>query len=75
MWLAREAITLLAGTYGGVVAFVGDLWWRANGPVEDPVAPDREMLRASRLRVMAAADVIVPGHGAVFKAPGSFPEG
>ncbi|MGW4893354.1 MBL fold metallo-hydrolase [Kitasatospora sp. NPDC004240] len=65
---SAEDITLLAGTPGGVVAFVGDLWWRPNGPVVDPVSPDLDQLRDSRLRVLAAADVIVPGHGAAFPA-------
>ncbi|MEV7614167.1 MBL fold metallo-hydrolase [Streptomyces sp. NPDC089799] len=68
-----EDITLLAGTGDGVVAFVGDLWWRPDGPAEDPVAPDRDGLRASRLRVLAAADVIVPGHGPAFPADDSAP--
>jgi glyoxylase-like metal-dependent hydrolase (beta-lactamase superfamily II) len=63
-----EDITLLAGTADGVVALVGDLWWRPNGPVVDPVSPDPDTLRASRLRVRAVADVIVPGHGAPFRA-------
>ncbi|MFI8828638.1 MBL fold metallo-hydrolase [Streptomyces sp. NPDC053431] len=62
-----EDITLLAGTAEGVVAFAGDLWWHAEGPADDPVAPDRELLRASRRRVLAAADLIVPGHGAPFE--------
>jgi glyoxylase-like metal-dependent hydrolase (beta-lactamase superfamily II) len=66
---SAEDITLLAGTAQGIVAFAGDLWWRPDGPADDPVAPDRERLRASRDRVLAVADVIVPGHGAPF-APG-----
>ncbi|UQT54730.1 MBL fold metallo-hydrolase [Streptomyces durmitorensis] len=70
---SREDITLLAGTAEGTVAFVGDLWWRPNGPVEDPVAPDHTVLRTSRQRVLAAADVIVPGHGGAFKADASAP--
>lgn len=70
---SREDITLLAGTDSGVVAFVGDLWWRPNGPVDDPVAPDQEMLLASRLRVLAAADLIVPGHGPAFPADDTAP--
>ncbi|MGC0330640.1 glyoxylase-like metal-dependent hydrolase (beta-lactamase superfamily II) [Streptomyces sp. SAI-170] len=68
-----EDITLLAGTNSGVVAFVGDLWWRPNGPVLDPVAPNHETLRTSRLRVLATADVIVPGHGPAFPADDSAP--
>ncbi|MGW7082954.1 MBL fold metallo-hydrolase [Streptomyces sp. NPDC054871] len=70
---SREDITLLAGTAEGTIAFVGDLWWRPNGPVEDPVSPDLTTLRTSRLRVLAAADVIVPGHGGAFKADETAP--
>ncbi|MEU6996566.1 MBL fold metallo-hydrolase [Streptomyces sp. NPDC046465] len=70
---SSEDITLLAGTERGVVAFAGDLWWHAEGPAEDPVAPDRAVLSASRLRVLAAADLIVPGHGAPFTAGDSTP--
>ncbi|MFD9907661.1 MBL fold metallo-hydrolase [Streptomyces sp. NPDC059063] len=68
-----EDITLLAGTDSGVVAFAGDLWWHANGPADDPVAPDRALLRASRQRVLAVADLIVPGHGAAFRGDESTP--
>lgn len=68
-----EDITLLAGTDMGIVAFAGDLWWHSEGPEEDPVAPDREVLRASRIRVMSVADLIVPGHGGPFKPDDSTP--
>ncbi|MEU7873126.1 MBL fold metallo-hydrolase [Dactylosporangium sp. NPDC049140] len=61
-----EDVTVLAGTPEGVVAFAGDLWWRPDGPADDPVAPDRQRLRRSRERVLACADVIVPGHGPAF---------
>ncbi|WP_327356605.1 MBL fold metallo-hydrolase [Streptomyces sp. NBC_01304] len=63
---SHEDITLLVGTADGLVALVGDLWWRADGPAEDPVTVDRELHRASRERVLGLADVIVPGHGAPF---------
>ncbi|OEJ27087.1 MBL fold hydrolase [Streptomyces agglomeratus] len=70
---SREDVTVLVGTPDEVVAFVGDLWWRPNGPVEDPVSPDLAQLRASRERVLAIADVIVPGHGGAFPADASAP--
>ncbi|MCX4545942.1 MBL fold metallo-hydrolase [Streptomyces sp. NBC_01565] len=70
---SAEDITLLAGTDEGVVAFAGDLWWHAEGPADDPVAPDRELLRTSRVRVLAAADLIVPGHGAPFEPTAATP--
>ncbi|GGX12401.1 hypothetical protein GCM10010353_29800 [Streptomyces chryseus] len=68
-----EDVTVLVGTPDAVVAFVGDLWWRPDGPVEDPVAPDLARLRASRERVLAVADVIVPGHGPAFAADEAVP--
>ncbi|MFE3454143.1 MBL fold metallo-hydrolase [Nonomuraea sp. NPDC059194] len=70
---SREDITLLVGTPDGVVALAGDLWWRADGPADDPVSPDRAQLRASRERVLAVADVIVPGHGAPFPVSDTVP--
>ncbi|WP_432016728.1 MBL fold metallo-hydrolase [Streptomyces hydrogenans] len=70
---SAEDITLLAGTAEGVVAFAGDLWWHAAGPADDPVAPDRALLRASRQRVLAVADLVVPGHGAPFIPDGNTP--
>ncbi|GGY63961.1 MBL fold metallo-hydrolase [Streptomyces omiyaensis] len=70
---SAEDITLLAGTAEGVVAFAGDLWWHAAGPADDPVAPDRALLRASRQRVLAVADLVVPGHGAPFAPDGNTP--
>ncbi|MER5638505.1 MBL fold metallo-hydrolase [Kitasatospora sp. NPDC002227] len=70
---SHEDITLLAGTPTGVVAFAGDLWWHAAGPADDPVAPDRDQLRTSRERVIATADLIVPGHGAPFTPDAATP--
>ncbi|GAA2406087.1 hypothetical protein GCM10010404_75340 [Nonomuraea africana] len=70
---SAEDITLLAGTSEGVVAFAGDLWWRADGPADDPVTIDRQVLRTSRGRVLAVADVIVPGHGAPFTPTAATP--
>lgn len=64
---SAEDITLLAGTSSdGVVAVAGDLWWRADGPADDPVTISRSLLRSSRERVLAVADLVVPGHGAPF---------
>lgn len=61
-----EDITTLVGTKDGVVAFT-HLWWNASGPVEDPYAVDPVALHAGRARVLAVADLIVPGHGAAFE--------
>jgi glyoxylase-like metal-dependent hydrolase (beta-lactamase superfamily II) len=65
---SAEDISTVVGTPDGVVVFT-HLWWTDSAPVEDPYAPDPAVLHASRARVLAFADLIVPGHGAPF-APG-----
>lgn len=60
-----QDITTLVETEAGVVAFT-HLWWTKDGPADDPYAPDRDMLRASRERVLGLAATIVPGHGPAF---------
>jgi glyoxylase-like metal-dependent hydrolase (beta-lactamase superfamily II) len=62
---SAEDISTMVGTADGVVVFT-HLWWRREGPAEDPYAPDPAVLHASRARVLELADVIVPGHGAPF---------
>lgn len=63
-----EDISTVVGTAEGITVFT-HLWWTDTRPEEDPYAPDPAVLHASRARVLAFADVIVPGHGAPF-APG-----
>ena len=60
-----QDVTTMVGTPDGLVALT-HLWWTDQGPAEDPYAPDRDVLRAQRERVLAAAERIVPGHGAPF---------
>ncbi len=60
-----QDLTVLVGTPSGVRALT-HLWWTSDGPEEDPFAPDREVLRAQRERVLGLADVVVPGHGPSF---------
>ena len=62
----EEDITTLVRTDDGLVAFT-HLWWTEAGPAEDPYAPDRDVLRTSRERVLGLSPrLIVPGHGAPF---------
>jgi glyoxylase-like metal-dependent hydrolase (beta-lactamase superfamily II) len=67
-----EDIATLIGTPDGIVVCT-HLWLSADGPAEDPFAEDPAQLRASRSRVLAIADVIVPGHGAAFKPTDATP--
>jgi glyoxylase-like metal-dependent hydrolase (beta-lactamase superfamily II) len=42
-------------------------WWRADRtPEVDPLADDQAALEASRARILAEADTVVPGHGETF---------
>lgn len=68
---SAEDITTLAGTPEGVVAFT-HVWWMADGPAEDPYA-DMDVLHASRARVLAVADLVVPGHGPAFRPSDATP--
>ena len=67
-----QDLTTLVGTADGVVALT-HLWWTAEGPAEDPYAPDRNVLRAQRERILAVADLVVPGHAAGFTPSASTP--
>jgi glyoxylase-like metal-dependent hydrolase (beta-lactamase superfamily II) len=59
-----QDITVLAGTAHGVVAFTH--LWNDAGAVGDRHAVDLDELHAGRRRVLAIAEVIVPGHGPAF---------
>jgi glyoxylase-like metal-dependent hydrolase (beta-lactamase superfamily II) len=62
----KEDATLLVQTDAGVVACT-HAWWRADRtPEVDPLADDQAALRASRSRILAEADMVVPGHGEPF---------
>lgn len=69
---SAEDIATVAGTADGVVVFT-HLWWTDTVPVDDPVSPDLDALRASRARVLAIADLIVPGHAGSFRPSASTP--
>ena len=67
-----QDVTTLVGTADDVVALT-HLWWTAEGPAEDPYAPDRDELRRQRERVLELATLIVPGHGSPFRPGESTP--
>lgn len=69
---SAEDIATVAGTPDGIVVFT-HLWWTDTIPEDDPYAPDLAALRSSRARVLAFADLIVPGHGRPFEPGPSTP--
>jgi glyoxylase-like metal-dependent hydrolase (beta-lactamase superfamily II) len=72
LWLLQtpghteEDVSTVAGTDDGIVVFT-HAWWTGEGPADDPYAPDRGVLRASRERLLELATLIVPGHGPAFR--------
>jgi glyoxylase-like metal-dependent hydrolase (beta-lactamase superfamily II) len=44
------------------------LWWREDRtPDIDPLASDQAAIERGRERILAAADVVIPGHGPAFR--------
>lgn len=61
-----QDISTLAETDSGLVVLT-HLWWHADGPPDDPLAEDLELLHTNRGRVLAEQPaLIIPGHGAPF---------
>ena len=65
-------MTTLVGTPEDVVALT-HLWWTADGPADDPLAPDRALLQRQRERVLELATLVIPGHGAAFRPAAATP--
>ena len=62
-----EDATLVADTARGLVGFT-HLWWREDrSPDVDPYLTDPAGLLAGRERVLAAVDLVIPGHGSPFE--------
>jgi len=62
-----DCLTLLVKTDKGVIAVVGDVFWKENYPEKDPYASDLEKLEESRKKVLELADYIIPGHGGMYE--------
>lgn len=61
-----QDISTLAETDSGLVVLT-HLWWHADGPENDPLAEDMDLLRANRTKVLHERPaLIIPGHGAPF---------
>jgi glyoxylase-like metal-dependent hydrolase (beta-lactamase superfamily II) len=64
---AYTSITLLVKTEKGIIAIVGDVFWKENFPEKDEYADEPKILKESRKKVLELADYIIPGHGGMFK--------
>ena len=71
LWLTpghtQEDATLVVEADDAVYAMT-HLWWREDRtPEEDPLADDQASIEVHRARVLAAADIVIPGHGGAFR--------
>lgn len=71
LWLTpghtHEDASLIVAADDGVYAMT-HLWWHADrSPELDPYCVDPAAIDAGRARVLAVADVVIPGHGGSFR--------
>jgi glyoxylase-like metal-dependent hydrolase (beta-lactamase superfamily II) len=71
LWLTpghtEEDATLVVTAEDGVYAMT-HLWWKSDRtPDIDPLGADQAAIEVGRARVLAAADVVIPGHGGPFR--------
>lgn len=62
-----DGLSMLVKTNEGIIAIVGDVYWKENYPEDDPYASDEAFLQKSRKEILEKADFIVPGHGKIYK--------
>jgi len=68
-----EDVATIARTAEGLVVFT-HAWWTAQGPAEDPYAPDTASLHQARAGILELQPaLIVPGHGPAFPPTASTP--
>jgi len=66
---ALEDISIIVeNTEFGIMAVIGDVFWKA-GDSKLIQIEDRKKLAASRKKILAIADYLIPGHGKMFKNP------
>jgi len=71
LWLtpghSEEDASLIVTATDGVYALT-HLWWHTDRtPEVDPLGSDQAALERNRARVLAAVDMVIPGHGAPFR--------
>ncbi len=71
LWLTpghtAEDASLIVEADDGVYAMT-HLWWREDRtPEVDPLGDDQAAIEVGRARILAAADIVIPGHGGPFR--------
>lgn len=74
LWLTpghTDQDATLVVTADDAVYAMTHLWWRDDRTPEiDPVGDDQAAIEAGRARVLAVADIVIPGHGGPFRVKG-----
>lgn len=71
LWLTpghtAEDASLIVDADDGIYAMT-HLWWHQDrSPEIDPLGDDQAAIEAGRARILAVADVVIPGHGGAFR--------
>ena len=74
LWLTpghtQEDATLIVHADDAVYAMT-HLWWKQDRTPEiDPLGDDQAAIKVGRARVLATADIVIPGHGSAFTVRG-----
>jgi len=74
LWLTpghtAEDASLIVEADDGIYAMT-HLWWHQDrSPEVDPLGDDQAAIEAGRARILAAADIVIPGHGGAFRVKG-----
>jgi glyoxylase-like metal-dependent hydrolase (beta-lactamase superfamily II) len=74
LWLTpghtQEDASLIVEADDAVYAMT-HLWWHQDrSPEIDPLGDDQVAIEAGRARILAAADIVIPGHGGAFRVRG-----
>ena len=72
---SQECAALVVRTEEGTVVLTHAWWFADMTPEQDPLAWDQAALDRSRARILAIADVVVPGHGPAFRPAGNIHRG
>jgi len=71
LWLTpghtEEDATLLVRADDAVYALTHLWWFPDRTPEVDPLGADQSAIERGRIRVLEAADIVIPGHGAAFR--------
>ena len=64
-----EDASLIVEADDAVYAMTHAWWHQDMTPAIDPLGDDQAAIEVSRARILAAADIVIPGHGGPFRVP------